>query len=203
MTKYIILFNGPPGSGKDAIASEFQLQYPERTHICKFADNIRQTIFAIFPHVNKDNYDELKNKPLGGIYGQDITLRQFIIKYAEQFMKPQFGKDIFGMITCQNIHNILRNDKEKKFIMVTDLGHQSELESVIQSFPNENIKIILIKLTREGCNFEGDSRYYIDVKQLNEDDRKRIILYDLHNTSEMKLEYLAEDIMYFISDLNL
>jgi len=174
MSKFLILFNGPPGSGKDAIAEEFMKRYSD-TNICKFADPIRNTVFATFPHVNRQNYDERKNLPIGQstegeinypitkLFGTEITLRQWIIRYAEEFMKPQFGKDIFAKITCENINATFLTHK---YVLVTDLGSVEEIETIYKNFNENKIIIIVVQVVRKDCNFHNDSRKYITTDQL-------------------------------------
>jgi hypothetical protein len=196
MSKVLFLFNGPPGSGKDAIANYMINEYRIDGEICKFADNIRNTIFATFPHINADNYDSLKNLPIGGIFQndkKDITLRQFIIKYAEEFMKPIFGKDIFAKITHQKIMELF--DK-KQCVFVTDLGKDEEIDFIYKNITNSDIEIVLVQVYRKGCSFINDSRTYIDKDVYHSQYCDNFNYIALYNNSTLK--EATEQLFHFL-----
>jgi len=198
--KYLILFNGPPGSGKDAISEEFIKMYPKESVICKFAESIRKTVFNTFPHINENNYDNLKNKPLGGVYGNDITLRQWIIKYAEEFMKPMFGTDIFASLTCERISKLFETNK---CVIITDLGLNEEIETVLYRFHlRDSVKIMLVQLCREGHDFKDDSRYYINISKINQTYIKKLNFYCLENHSNVTLKELADDLYFYVTGIS-
>lgn len=192
--KFLILLNGPPSCGKDALANVFKKKHstinPDVT-ICKFANSLLDTVFATFPDINLDNYDQRKNLPIGGIFGNEITLRQWMIKYAEEFMKPIFGKSIFGRITCQKITELL---KTNYVVFVTDLGKDEELKTIADNFSDKsNLQIIIVRISRPGTSFENDSRNYVYEDKVLGNNVGNIKSIDLVNDSN--LDILENELM--------
>jgi DNA polymerase III delta prime subunit len=194
--KHIILFNGPPGSGKDAVALEF-IKYcvsaqgvPKNINICKFADSIRNTVFATFKHVTTENYDEVKDEIIPG-FNNCITLRQWIIRYAETFMKPVLGNNVFGALACKDIEKKLYDD-DIDYILVTDLGFQEELEEVLNIFRHRDMDILLVRLHRNETTFKRDSRQYLSNKEIDIIDKISLTrkctfnVIDIDNNSTLK-----------------
>lgn len=148
----IILFNGPPGCGKDTAAQALAPEYTE----LKFAWHLKECVHKIFgldgPPVAE--YEKYKDDPefLGG----NVTLRQAYIQLSEHFFKPLFGPRYFGEIVARWIEE--RNlDK----VTISDSGFAEEAQALVDTFGKENIT--LVRLHREGCTFEGDSRGYLEL----------------------------------------
>ena len=166
--KHVVFLNGPPGCGKDLVASHLT-QYLAFEKM-KFAapikrmaaamlgisdgslERLKETQFAILSKETK-----LDNGMFGTEkfeYGEKDTLRQLLIRISEEFLKPTYGNTIFGRIA---VKELLRSSYP--LIVFTDSGFVEETDTVIRSVGQRNT--ILIRLRREGCDFRSDSRGYI------------------------------------------
>ena len=85
-----------------------------------------------------------------------MTLRQFYIHVSENVMKPLFGIDIFGRLAVEYIKNTTQ-----KITTISDSGFPDEAMPVVEHFGLDNV--FLIRIHRNGCDFQGDSRSYIDL----------------------------------------
>ena len=162
----LILFNGPPRSGKDTAVDYLEENYS--VYGLKFASPLhraaRETITDLVGYEKCKHYSEdAKNDvipELGSSY------RNFCIWLSENFYKPNFGSDIFGRMAAGRVkdriasHN--RFDTEIHFAC-SDSGFAAEAKPVIDVIGAENV--MLVQLYREGCSFAGDSRNYIDLSE--------------------------------------
>lgn len=164
MTK-IVLFNGPPGSGKDAIATGLIVKYPDKVALEKFAYPIKAACRAFYSLSLEeweaiDGDAELKNQPRPEFFGQ--SCRQVQINMSELFAKPTHDNRIFGELCARRIE---QNDKD--IIFVSDSGFIEEAEVQVEKFGANNIS--LFRLQREGKTFDGDSRGYIHIPSVYND----------------------------------
>ena len=138
------VFNGPAGSGKDTLASHIA---GERISI---AEGVRIGAAKYFKYPgliaasNDRNLKDLYNHHLG------MTPRQALIHYSEDIAKPQYGDNVF-------IHDAIVRILPHEVTKVTDMGFQHELDLICEAVD----EVYLIKLYRDGCTFEGDSRNYV------------------------------------------
>jgi len=97
-----------------------------------------------------------------------VSYRQWQINFSESYMKPMYGKDIFGKLFT------LRNGIAHPYIVVSDSGFIEEFDKVVAYYGKENV--LLARIIRKGCDFTGDSRTYIDPAEghvlLNNDGTK-------------------------------
>ena len=156
MTKKVILFNAPAGSGKDECAEYISDKYGA-THL-EFKGrlfDITQVIYGITDEDWKLHYSrDLKEKPWIKLDG--LSPRQALIGVSEEVIKPIFGKRYFG--------EALASELEEGFNVVSDSGFPDELMPVIESVGKENI--LVVKIKRDGCSFVGDSRSYLNTDEL-------------------------------------
>ena len=159
----VIIFNGPPGSGKDAACDFFgnfgfkHLSFKEEL----FKETIR------FFNVSKDwfmkGYEDrnIKEKQVQEleVNGNILSRREAMIYVSEQYIKPKYGNDYFGL---QASKQILPN----RDYCFSDGGFVSELIPIINKIGIENIYIV--QLTRDGCDFSSDSRRYFDGEIIQE-----------------------------------
>lgn len=109
--------------------------------------------------------------------GEPISPRQAMINMSENVMKPLFGSDVFGKAAAF--------DLLEGFNVFSDGGFEEEIEPLINEVGKSNI--LIIKISRDGCTFEGDSRNYIDV------DGVRSV--ELHNEGDETFEELLIEIV--------
>ena len=166
----IILFNGPPFSGKDAAGDALMPKY----HRFKFAQPIDDAILGFLGY-NKTRLGRLYQEVVQDPERKDEKLfmgwscRQLKISFSESYAKFHFDKDIFGRL-CANtiIHAHDFHQQELPFnkpfdFVITDCGFQAEFDKFCQVIKNHDMynEITLVKLMRTGCNFNGDSRGYV------------------------------------------
>jgi hypothetical protein len=149
----IILFNGPPGTGKDAAADFFKEKGFK--HLSFKYQLFRETIsfFAVDEKWFMDGYKDrlIKEQPEELLEG--MSRREAMIYVSEEITKPAFGEDIFGKQVADEI-DITRD------YCISDGGFIDELIPVINKVGSENF--VLVQLTREGHDYSSDSRRYLD-----------------------------------------
>lgn len=153
--KKVILFNGPPYSGKDTLGDAVISAARGAAVKLKFAEPLKRGVHASFGLDCDVNYFEFrKDIPAAEFMG--VTPRQAYIAHSESYLKLLYGKDIFGKIAANRVLYI-----QEPIIVVTDSGFYDEAMSVINVVGAQNV--LLIHVMREGKTFDGDSRSYIDL----------------------------------------
>lgn len=155
----IIVLNGPPGCGKDTIATHIQNRLFD-AEVVTFKDPMFNVAIAMLPMSEADFFEryndrELKELPWDALGG--LTCRQFMIKISEEWMKPLLGKDIFGRLAVSAVEKLGYGGTT--LCIFSDSGFQEEFTFLQDAFGKENVH--LIRLEREGFDFTGDSRNYI------------------------------------------
>lgn len=159
---FLVMLNGPPGSGKDYAAQVLMEADDLTVSHHKFAAPLKQMAGALF-NINAKAVERLKSSIFDDF---GVTLRQILIDMSEKWMKPCYGKDIFGKIAAykiaeefQLVDTEILSDRD--LYVFSDCGFDAEVHHVLKLFGNENA--ILIRLHRDGCTYEGDSRSYIEL----------------------------------------
>ena len=157
---FVILFNGPPRAGKDTAVAAYEAR-GRRFNIekRKFAESVKTGTHAIFGLFNERGqpypaatFESVKNEPRDEFWG--MSPRQAYIWYSEEVMKPKFGSGIFGRIEAKNL-------VPGRIHLFSDSGFATEAEEVAKVAGRKNM--FLVRLYREGCTFDKDSRSYISV----------------------------------------
>jgi hypothetical protein len=153
----VILLNGPRGSGKDTAAELIQRMGPFPTEHHKFADPLRWAtpgLFGISIQRWEEFYmlPEIKTKRFDILRGMSPAEAQIMV--SEEFMKPKFGEGVFGELF---VDRVMLSSHPPEIVVVSDSGFREESYWVTGNFED----VLLVRLHREGCTFEGDSRSYI------------------------------------------
>ena len=155
----IVIFNGPPGTGKDEACLYFKkLGY---MHLSFKEELLKET--AQFYDVSLDwfldGYDDrtIKERPEYRLDG--FSRRKALIYVSEEIIKPRYGKEYFGLKLAEQIQN-------EYHYCVSDGGFEEELTPVINKIGAD--KVILVQLTRDGCDFSSDSRKYFNGNLVQE-----------------------------------
>lgn len=176
---YVVFLNGPPGSGKDYAAKVLE-EAPDLTVVhYKFAEPLKEMASALLEA--PVSWIEQNKQTILPLYG--VNVRQILIDISEKYMKPCYGKDIFGKIAAEHISEEMQwndaNDEEQPDIYVfSDCGFDSEVHHVLKLFGNENA--LLVRLYREGHSYEGDSRSYIELPD--------VLTSEIYNKGDEKFE---------------
>ena len=155
----IILFNGPPGSGKDEAANFFKVRGFK--HLSFKYQLYKETIafFGVDEEWFMAGYKDraIKERPEKLLDG--MSRREAMIYVSEKITKPFFGKDIFGKQVADEID--IHND-----YCISDGGFVDELIPVINRVGSDNF--VLVQLTRDGCDYSSDSRRYFNGNSVEE-----------------------------------
>lgn len=153
MQTKVIIFNGPPGSGKDH-ACLYLRHISDSIHHLEFKSKLIELTCAIYDITIKEFYSiytrELKELPSEIFNG--LSPRQALIFVSEDVIKPKFGKDYMGVSATKRI-------QQNKINAFSDGGFYEELEPVYNKVGAENM--LIARIYRNGYTYEGDSRNYI------------------------------------------
>lgn len=154
----VIIFNGPPGTGKDEACLFFKQKGYKHLSFKYHLFKATALYFDVTIEWFMDGYDdrsikERKEKLLGG-----LSRRESLIHVSEDIIKPKYGKDFFGLKATEEI------DHDGNYCF-SDGGFQEEIIPIINKVGTDNIT--LVQLTRDGCDFSSDSRRYFngDLKE--------------------------------------
>jgi len=152
MNKKIVFFNGPPRAGKDTIVNELLKRYHNTENI-KLSNPLK-TALPVFFGLSKEQIDILENeKEVYKDYLLGKTWRDVQISLSEEWAKKVFGSRVFG-----NIAKNVINNSSSQFFLISDSGFQEEAGSLVEHFGKDNC--LLIRIKRDGTNFNNDSRSY-------------------------------------------
>lgn len=155
MKKQIILFNGPPGSGKDLAASLVYASNPF-IHWFRMSQPLKDMVSALFNLNSTDAkvIEAHKDNELPMLF--DETFRNLQIWLSEECAKPKFGKDVFGRLARRRIEMAL-----SKLHICSDCGFVEEAIPLLDLVGPKNM--LIIQLHRDGHDFSKDSRNYITL----------------------------------------
>ncbi len=156
----IMLFNGPPRSGKDVAADYFKKQKGWK-HLSFKYQLYKETAkyFGINYDWFMERYDDRSVKEVPHMDLGHMSCREAMIYVSEKVIKPKRGLDYFGLQVANEI------DVTKDYA-ISDGGFIDELIPVINRVGSNNF--VLVQLTREGCDYSTDSRRYFDGNVIQE-----------------------------------
>lgn len=159
----IIVFNGPPGTGKDEACLYFtELGFK---HLSFKEELFKETLkfFGVSNGWFMKGYNDRSVKeapaPQLKVNGVSLSRRDAMIYVSEKYIKPKYGEDYFGVQASKHIETGFN-------YCFSDGGFVSELIPIINKVGADNICII--QLTRDGCDFSSDSRRYFDGEMVEE-----------------------------------
>ena len=186
--KKVVIFNGPPDSGKDE-AARYCTQVIRKTGKSawhkEFKTKLFELTFAVYG-VSEETFfsmytRELKEVPSPMFGG--ISPRQALIKVSEQMIKPVFGSDYFGICAAK--------DLKDGYSFFSDGGFVDEVYPIIDTAD----EVVVVKIQREGRDYTGDSRGYLDEGKFHDFPNVRFVYIENNSTLEMfhlKLDALLE-----------
>jgi len=156
----IVIFNGPPGSGKDEAASYFKENFGFGNLSFKY-QLFRETIehFGVNAGWFMEGYDDREQKERPHEILNGLSRREAMIYISEEILKPKHGKSYFGECVASEIEDGIN-------YAIADGGFVEELEPLIERVGAENI--VIVQLTRAGHDYSNDSRRYFNGNLVRE-----------------------------------
>lgn len=185
-----ILFNGPPGSGKDTAAKSAMYHFNRismKPRHSKFAQPLKDAVHSLLGirgWYTNQQFEDMKNEPHQHFYG--MTPREAYIAISEQFAKPFFGSDVFVQ-TWLRLYGM--DTKAYRGVnIVSDLGFEQELKHVVEHFLGSSSStnvVALIRIHRDGHDYSRDSRSYVDGHLLDRD-YDNLRTFDIYNVGTLQ-----------------
>lgn len=151
----IIFFNGPPRSGKDLAArTVYEMDY--YIHWFRMSEPLKRMVHAMFQLSTdeKEYVEHKKDEPLPVLF--DNSYRELQIWLAEEAIKAKFGKDMLGRLAAYRVARSM-----SKIYVCSDAGFVEEMQPLRDLVSDNNC--LIVQLYREGCDFNKDSRSYVDI----------------------------------------
>ena len=164
MKKRIILLNGPPGSGKDEIATYLSsTKSSHKYHHLKFANCLVWMCSYMFDSFSDFDYSyETFKKSKIGLNGE--TGRDLMISLSETTIKPILGKDVWTKFMIRRIEDT--DDTGFMNLMdgyvISDTGFPNEVTDIKERFPEKDVQLWRIITSEDQNPFGKDSRRYLD-----------------------------------------
>lgn len=165
MTNLAVILNGPPGCGKDTIANLIVERCNSLSPVIKhqFKDVLYehtakhyQVDLDKFIHFASDR--ELKDSvSLAGLHGK--TPRQALIHVSEDICKPRYGNGYFGSVEANRIRELKGRVRGPVNVIYPDGGFGDEVLAIESEFDC----VLIVRLHRDGYDFTGDSRNYLNL----------------------------------------
>lgn len=179
LQKVVVIFNGPPGSGKDE-AAEYCTEMFDPAYHMMFKEKLFELVLSIFNISDEEFFElyynrETKNLPTCKLRG--FSPRSAMIYVSETVIKPHFGKDYYGLCAAENM-------KGHGIYFFSDGGFKEEFKPVYDECEGN---MLIIRLHREGCNYSEDSRGYIH----NFIDTTEVDVYNDSSLEDFKVKVLA------------
>lgn len=167
----VVLFNGPPRSGKDSACEIIMKHFPEVRYVYFKEILYRETAkilglsFNFWAKVCQNG--DLKDLPMLTVSKGEteslMTPRDILIYLAEKVLKPKHGKTFIAQGTAETIAGFIQVQREQSnepaVFVIPDLGFDYEIDTVREMLPNAHV--ISVAIHRPEFTFEGDSRNYV------------------------------------------
>lgn len=157
MNKKVFILNVPAGQGKDHLAR--WLKDNHGFNHLEFKTALFDIALLVAHNVSWDEWWEryvTPNKELPWDKLGGLSQRQFLIKISEEWVKPVFGKDYFGLRAATNVKRCVSNN-----IVFSDGGFNSEIAPLVERLGWGNVIICQWGKDRVGA-WKGDSRNWIE-----------------------------------------
>lgn len=163
----LIITNGPPRSGKDTLCNLIRenitdqdlipLSYKKTLYV-GVARRYGLSVEAVF-QMNADTLIKDEPSPLFG--GKSV--RQALIYESEEVIKKELGPQGVAIQTFKLLEEEYGKERLKDAVLYcSDGGFNSELNAAYDFFGIGVEDVYIIRMLREGCSFEGDSREFLD-----------------------------------------
>lgn len=204
MSLKVVVFNSPPRGGKGVGASHMKdVINGQEGNLAAFHMEFKDELFKIaanvvgisvetllqgydlqvrdvndsdqswarrFSEVSMDTW--WKDVPLYDIEQELLSTRKLLIHMSENVIKPSFGSDAFGKALVSQL-------PENGIVFISDSGFPEELQPVIDHVGADNL--LVVRIHRDGCTFEGDSREYLTAEMFEDNIKIR----DIYNNGSL------------------
>lgn len=192
----VIIFNAPPQSGKDTVVDlikmiDFQSNMFKSLEHLSFKEPLIELVLRFFD-IDRDFWDEhytSEGKEIKRDWLNGMSQREALIWMSEDCVKPKCGKEFFGEAVAKSIE-----EDGNTVYLFSDGGFNEELQPIIRKVGAENV--FIVRIGRDGYTFEGDSRNYIDVPEIPDENYLYIM-----NLGDM--DDLLDEVYEFIDYLSL
>lgn len=163
----IIITNGPPRSGKDTMCGLIRegitgcdlipLSYKKTLYV-GVARRYGLSVEAVY-QMNADTL--IKDEPSDLFGGKSV--RQALIFESEEVIKKKYGPQGVAIQTFKLLEEEYGIERLKNAVLYcSDGGFNSELFAAYDYFGIGVEDVYILRMLREGCSFEGDSREFLD-----------------------------------------
>jgi hypothetical protein len=169
----VILVNGPPRCGKDTLGhllvkhlpngkslmlAPIEVELKERCHGAYRLYHGK----GVVPH---NAFEAVKEMP--SEYFEGRSPRDAYISFFRSWVKPVCGEDALGRWLVARIERLMKIPQIRmctKGIIALNVGRRADCMPIVTWARAENCT--LIKLTRDGCSYKGDSREDVNLDDL-------------------------------------
>lgn len=171
----LVLFNGPPRSGKDT--SRGMVEAFSRRPFTSIRLDFKDTLLNSIDY----RYILQDDRPYEDIKASTPELRKILIDFSEKVIKPNLGEDYFAKRFVETILAYKNSSTSPKLVLCADVGFDIEIDTILKQINPKDV--YLIQLRRDGCSFLNDSRNYVKTTSLIENN-----VFHITNSSLKKLE---------------
>jgi hypothetical protein len=150
----IIIFNGPPGSGKDEASAFLSINHGFKSISFKeqlFKETVKY--FDVSLEWFMENYNDRIIKETKVPELDNLSRREALIYVSEEVIKPKYGNRHFGSCAADQIDQV-------SSYCFSDGGFVDEIYPLIDTVGAN--AMCIVQLYRHECSYIGDSRGYVD-----------------------------------------
>ena len=195
-----VAFNGPPGCGKDHIATRVMAATDPSLSpiIVKFAKPLKEMVHAAHGLTDYDGlplphhyFETSKDEPQQCLNGR--TMREAYKRMSEHYVKPMLGERYFGEKLAKQFNWTIGMDK---VVLCSDSGFAHELAPVIE----DGHDVYVVRIHRTGCDFSNDTRAYLNRGMIQAALRhsskiSNVRFLSLHNDGDLNIPELLTCLM--------
>lgn len=153
---YVVVFNGPPRSGKDTCAAMLAAHMDKSVVTPVKEESLSYPLRSIACAMVGWEYDDSTYEDFKVTYFPqfDRTGRELMIDVSERFLKECYGQQIMARMLVE------RNAGFDGLLLIRDGGFQCEVDVLINSYGIDQVYVV--RVDRPGTSFDGDSRSWVN-----------------------------------------